>query len=328
MIEKKHKKLSDHGKFLTPHVLLIRPIKRHYLTSNSLLFLGEKNVLLDTGYQYQGDQLTSIKDDTNIDTILFSHYHIDHVFGCYVFPESTKMIHKVELEALKTFENFVTFCFKDRPISSQEWEIWNQRFNNLLKREGLHDWSDLQLGNVDPFTSNTSFDTGEIQIEVIHLPGHSPGHCGVYEPEYQLLFIGDIDLSGKFGPWYGWWNSDLSMFKKSVEYVLEFISKNEISRIVSSHTQDVSKEEGIPLLKKFLYTFNSREQEILSFLSERTKGVSLKQIANQSIVYQGKQSDPPFVWEYFEHVHVKKHIDELLDANQVFMEGELIFKTE
>ena len=200
MIEEKRKKLSTHGKFLAPTVLFIRPEVRHYLTSNSLLFLGDQTSLLDSGYQYQGDQLKKIRDAIDIDGILFSHYHIDHVFGCHILPESKKMIHKEEVDTMRSFDNFIQFCFKDQTISSQQRNIWKLRFKNLLKREGINDWSDLRLDNVISFGSNENIDLGVTQLQILHLPGHSPGHCGVYETENQILFIGDIDLSGKFWP--------------------------------------------------------------------------------------------------------------------------------
>ncbi len=197
----------------------------------------------------------------------------------------------------------------------------------MLKREGINDWSDLRLDNVISFGSNENIDLGVTQLQILHLPGHSPGHSGVYETENQILFIGDIDLSGKFGPWYGWWNSELDTFKKSVEYVIDFVSRNEISRIVSSHTHDVSKEEGIHLLNNFLNSFDAREQQIKTYITQKRTGVTLKQIVDQSIIYQGKQSDPPYVWEYFESVHVKKHIEALMKKNEVISEGDIIFNT-
>ncbi|HUB67243.1 MAG TPA: MBL fold metallo-hydrolase [Candidatus Methylacidiphilales bacterium] len=32
-------------------------------------------------------------------------------------------------------------------------------------------------------------------IEVIHLPGHTDGHCGFYSPRFDLLFSGDLFAS-------------------------------------------------------------------------------------------------------------------------------------
>ena len=36
-------------------------------------------------------------------------------------------------------------------------------------------------------------------LEVIHLPGHSKGHCGFYNTQRDVLFSGDLFISGVIG---------------------------------------------------------------------------------------------------------------------------------
>ena len=81
------------------------------------------------------------------------------------------------------------------------------------------------------------------------------------------------------------------------------------------------------LLNNFLHSFDLREKQIETYIAQKRTRVTLKQIADQSIFYQRKQSDPPYVWEYFEIVHVKKHLEELMKKKEVVSEGDLFFST-
>jgi glyoxylase-like metal-dependent hydrolase (beta-lactamase superfamily II) len=36
-------------------------------------------------------------------------------------------------------------------------------------------------------------------LRVIHLPGHTAGHCGLYSARFSLLFSGDLFASYRFG---------------------------------------------------------------------------------------------------------------------------------
>jgi glyoxylase-like metal-dependent hydrolase (beta-lactamase superfamily II) len=58
-------------------------------------------------------------------------------------------------------------------------------------------------------------DLGRRPLTVVHLPGHTAGHCGfVVEPD-GFLFLGDTDLTS-FGPYYGDLSSDLGDFVTSI----------------------------------------------------------------------------------------------------------------
>jgi glyoxylase-like metal-dependent hydrolase (beta-lactamase superfamily II) len=45
-------------------------------------------------------------------------------------------------------------------------------------------------------------EAGGTRMRFVHLPGHTPGHSGIWFEEEDLLFVADIDLTS-FGPFYG-----------------------------------------------------------------------------------------------------------------------------
>jgi glyoxylase-like metal-dependent hydrolase (beta-lactamase superfamily II) len=40
---------------------------------------------------------------------------------------------------------------------------------------------------------------GEIPFQVIHLPGHTPGHLVFFQPDYRLALVGDVLFAGSIG---------------------------------------------------------------------------------------------------------------------------------
>ena len=63
------------------------------------------------------------------------------------------------------------------------------------------------------FADGERFDLGGgLRVEVVHLPGHTRGHCGFLVEPDGVFFVADVDLSS-FGPYYGDHWSDLEDFE-------------------------------------------------------------------------------------------------------------------
>ncbi|MFX0096099.1 MAG: MBL fold metallo-hydrolase, partial [Candidatus Hodarchaeota archaeon] len=184
---------------------------------------------------------------------------------------------------------------------------------------------DLGLDNHQVIESNNTLNLGEMILEIIHLPGHTPGHCCFYEPTNQILFIGDFDILSKFGPWYGWRNTSLSLFRSSTETLKHFVETNEITTVVPSHSRPLKKRECLDRLILFNKVFDKRDEQILTFIANQKDGTTVSEIADQSFIYQGKKSDPPYIWGFFEQIHIEKHVEELLTDGRIKKEEEQIF---
>ncbi|MHA2495211.1 MAG: MBL fold metallo-hydrolase [Candidatus Hodarchaeales archaeon] len=309
---------------LSPGVILIRPQNSRQFTSNMLFFDDQVKLMIDTGgFQHGNKRTATIRDFFQIspeDTVLLSHYHLDHTMGSHVFSENQKIIHRSEEGALKDIENFFRFGLGPK-AEAEDLELWKPFFINFLKQEGLTDWTDLAFDKIKPTDASSPLDLGTKAIEIIHLPGHSPGHSGVYEPESQLLFIGDIDVGLKFGPWYGWDNADLGLFRETVRMLKEFLESNEISIVVPSHSSPIDKPTCLKRLEKFSKVFDERKRKILEFITQQDKETTIRDLVSQSIIHQGKQIH---LWEVFEQIMVEKHLKELEMEQRIYCEGEHI----
>lgn len=322
----KNELIQFNGALLFPGVILIRPEDSKQFTSNIIIFDGEVKLVVDTGgFQFKSKRMSAIRDFFKIgssDVVLFSHYHLDHTMGSHSFSESQKIIHQSEKDVLKSLENYFGFGLGKMARIPEYQEIWKPLFSNFLNQEGLSEWTDLAFDNIQSIDKSHTLDLGEKDLEILHFPGHSPGHCGVYEPASKILFIGDIDLGLKFGPWYGWANSDLETFRKTIDKLKSFIENNEISVVIPSHSSPIEKPECLKRLEEFGQIFDERKERIFEFIDKNNSGITIREIVSESIIHQGKTIH---FWEFFEQIMVEKHLKELELEESIFCEEDRIF---
>jgi len=130
--------------------------------NNSYILLTKKPAVIDPSENVDA-VLNHLKEHIkpeDLEYIILTHYHYDHVLGVPKLKEETKakvMIHELDAK-------FLSF----RP-------------DKLLK-------------------DNDVIDLGDCSLKVIHTPGHTPGSICLYEPKSKSLFSGDtVFAHGGFG---------------------------------------------------------------------------------------------------------------------------------
>lgn len=107
--------------------------------------------------------------------LLNTHCHIDHVLGNYFVKEKYKvpfLIHPTEGPVLRAVKSYAS----------------NYGFPGYT--EVLPD-GELREG------ANVNF--GSSSLEILFVPGHSPGHIALYEPGQSLLIAGDVLFNRSIG---------------------------------------------------------------------------------------------------------------------------------
>lgn len=252
---------------------------------------------------------------SELDLILFSHYHVDHTFGGWVFEDRPKLIHSVEEKALGSLKDFIGYCYATDQLDETSYSLWVKRFLTLIGLDGISSWDKLGFDYIESTNYTNPLDLGATTLEFIHLPGHSPGHTGFYSPNDQILFIGDIVLTARFGPWYGWKNASLPAFRESVGKVRTFVSEHdEIRWVLTSHSRPLTREKALEYIERFESHFGLRQRKIREFIAKNPHGVRESEIANEAFIYGGSpfvSSSPKDMWMIFEKHHVEHHLSEL-----------------
>ena len=132
----------------------------------------------------------------DINRIVLSHGHIDH-FGSAAWVQDRIgraipiLIHEADSD--KVLE------------SGPDWPAMLQQNTRFLGTLGIppavleetaavmsrNPRFGRRLGGVQPLKPDAGFHCRHVTLQVLHMPGHTPGLCCLYEPEHRLLFSAD-----------------------------------------------------------------------------------------------------------------------------------------
>ncbi len=214
---------------------------KHWEETHCYLLLGtDKALFIDTGLG-----ISNIKEVVESITALpvaaaATHIHWDHIGGHKYFTNI--FVHEMErdwltdkfpipLEAVKANLSSRP-CDFPAEFNLNDYQIYQGEPNGIL-----HDRDRIDLGNRT--------------VQVIHTPGHSPGHICFYEKDRQYLYSGDLIYKGCLAAFYP--TTDPVQFMESVKKVKSLSLKKILP---AHHKLDIP----VSLINEIDYGFN----EILS----------------------------------------------------------------
>jgi len=134
-----------------------------------------RGVLVDPGGDLERLKLAAQKAGVTIEKLLVTHGHMDHCGMAGVLARELG----VPIEGPHEDDRF-----------------WIESLDDPSKRYGLEGES------FEPDRWLVQGDTvrfGEVEMDVIHCPGHTPGHVVFVHPESRLAVVGDVLFQGSIG---------------------------------------------------------------------------------------------------------------------------------
>ena len=225
--------------------------------------------------------------------VFLSHFHEDHQKYNHLFPQARFYGPLLEEEAFSSVDAVFRFM-----------GITDPGFRDYWRRTLIQDFHFRPPAQFTPYFPGQLFQLGEVTLEIIPAPGHTPGHSCFHFPGQQVLFLGDVDLT-PFGPWYGDAASDLAAFEATLNDLKAFPART----YLTAHEQGIfSEPEFRTGLAAFHRVIAQREARLLEAL---TTPQSLARLVARRLIY-GKVKEPRFVYDHMEGQMVAKHLDRLL----------------
>jgi len=187
--------------------------------SNTYFINGSKKILIDPGHYHLfgnvKDHLSKLSiTPLDIDLILLTHAHPDHVEAVRAFSDSHALIalHQAELDFVQKLAPHYGAAMSITEFEPQ-----------ILLQEG-----DLQVGTMT--------------FQIIHAPGHSPGSIGIYWPQEKALITGDVIFYQGIG------RTDLPGGNgQALKESIQSLSRLEVEHLLPGHGETLS---GSALVKK------------------------------------------------------------------------------
>jgi glyoxylase-like metal-dependent hydrolase (beta-lactamase superfamily II) len=272
-----------------------------YPYCHSLILSGEETWVVDPASDKHF--LTRLAGTGRGTRVFFSHFHEDHLKYAYLFPQAAFYVPWQEAAAFTSIEGVFPFTGAQDPV-----------FQDYLRESLVRDFNFRPTANPVPFQPGDRFANGDIILEVMAAPGHTPGHSCFGFPAQDIIFLADVDLT-PFGPWYGDAASDLEVY----ETTLEALMKTRARTYLTAHEQGVfTWEEAQEGLDYFLQVIEDRDQKLLDLLDRpRTLG----DLVAKHPIYR-RDREPALVYDHMEGQMLKKHLERLVKRGWVGLTGE------
>lgn len=200
---------------------------RHWEETHCYLLNGsERSLLIDTGLGICNISEIVKELTDNPVTAIATHIHWDHIGGHKYYPDF--YAHEAEIEWLNG-------GFPQSVEMIREYVIDRC---DLPKGFDINTYTFFQGKPTKTLYGGEAINLGGRSVEVIHTPGHAPGHMCFWEPECGYLFTGDLvykeDTLTAFFP-----STDPKAYLNS----LEKIAKLSVKKVFPAHhTLDIEPE--------------------------------------------------------------------------------------
>lgn len=163
--------------------MIVKRFTFNVLDENTYVLIDEKTneaIVIDPGCQSAEERETFkdyiISNNLKIKRVIDTHLHFDHIYGQRFVEE--------------TFGVGAEACKKDITFLNHYQDLLVM-FNMPMDDEALPLKGYLVDGDV--------VEVGSIRLNVLQVPGHSPGGLAFYEEKEHCAFVGDTILEGGIG---------------------------------------------------------------------------------------------------------------------------------
>jgi glyoxylase-like metal-dependent hydrolase (beta-lactamase superfamily II) len=283
---------------------------------NSYIILSDnKNLIIDTGFntpECQAALMEGIKElniDLNKTELLVTHMHTDHS-GLAPFLKKqgvqTVYFNQVDGELFNQTSKRDLFY---RTLN-QIFGFKNDQSLSFGKEFGERQVEPLEFM---PLSEGHELEVGNYRFEVVDIPGHTPGHIGLYERKQKIFFCGDHILD-EITPNITFWGFDqdiLATYFASLKKVREY----DINILFTAHRKMIRDYQT--RIDELIVHHEERLKEILEILKDERKTTGQIAAAMRWDLSYKKWEDFPHPQKWFASGEALSHLEHLVHTGLV-----------
>ena len=246
-------------------------------------------------------RLEALRNTHDVNAVWLSHWHEDHFMHLDLFEDVPLAMHAADAPFLENMETFLDGYGIEDTDAREAWKPLLEEIFHFRPRQ-----PDMLLEEKEGLS------IGDVTVDILHTPGHTPGHLCVFFHEPEVLFLADYDLTA-FGPWYGDRLSSIAETEASVRRLQGLPARVWLT----CHETGVFEAAPPPLWDRYLDVIRRRRADLLALLA---KPRSMSDIVDAWIVYK-RPREPLAFYRHAEQSLMEKHLEELMTAGRVVQEG-------
>lgn len=114
----------------------------------------------------------------NLKTIILTHCHCDHIGGAYDLVKQSNA-------KVAAHQDDIKYILQQDIISGSY-------HNMMIQEQKYMKKFDCVLPKIDIVLTDGDFINSLGGLQIIHVPGHTPGSIALYQPERKIMFFGDV----------------------------------------------------------------------------------------------------------------------------------------
>ncbi len=281
---------------IAPNIFLVPGENKSLFPFCTCLYLKGKDlrVLIDAG---MGKARMAACKEKGVDLLILTHCHYDHRSTIKHLPGVPVWCHAAEAAHLRDTESYLKGTGLIRSGMDTEQLFKGFAFPDFRFERNL--------------AGGEKIDLGGLTLEVIHTPGHTPGHLSFFVPEADFLFSGDVALNG-FGPFYG---NDFSSIDDFLESIRKLKDLN-ASTVATSHSGPF-RDKLPERFARFEATIHRRDELVLKAFE---KPRPLADLLGKHLFFKD-YPEPREIMIWMERVKIEKHLERLTRMGRIREEG-------